>query len=137
MHLKKNLLPWKIGLTTWSYRSFLLNNSPGRIESNYFIDYFMYWWVGGIWGGGLTDLILRCWSIGKSKPFKEIISPFHRRLLLNLRLWNGVWLWRISGVTNRRWRGWFSPKIQYKSAQIVYSRNTRARQIIRCPYRCL
>jgi len=39
----------------------------------------------------------------------------------------GVWLWRISGVTNRRWRGWFSPKIQYKSAQIVYSRNTRAR----------
>ncbi len=51
----------------------------------------------GASGGGLTDLILRCWSIGKSKPFKEIISPFHRRLLLNLRLWNGVWLWRISG----------------------------------------
>ena len=41
----------------------------------------------GASGGGLTDLILRCWSIGKSKPFKEIISPFHRRLLLNLRLW--------------------------------------------------
>jgi len=31
------------------------------------------------------------------------------------------------GVTHRRWWGWFSPKIQYKSAQIVYSRTTRAR----------
>ena len=48
-------------------------------------------------GGGLTDLILRCWNIGKSKPFKEIISPFHRRLLLNLMFWRIVWLWRIIG----------------------------------------
>ena len=37
------------------------------------------------------------WIIGKSKPFKEIISPFHWRLLINLRLWRVVWLWRISG----------------------------------------
>ena len=65
--------------------------------------------MGGVAsGGGLTDLILRCWSIGKSKPFKEIISPFHRRLLLNLRLWNGVWLWRISGGS------WWSIKAEMR-----------------------
>ena len=59
----------------------------------------------GASGGGLTDLILRCWSIGKSKPFKEIISPFHRRLLLNLMFWRivclceelvGDFTWRVS-----------------------------------------
>ena len=82
----------------------------------------------GASGGGLTDLILRCWSIGKSKPFKEIISPFHRRLLLNLRLWNGVWLWRISGVTNRRWRSWFSPKIQYIRVHRLCIRAIRVRE---------
>ena len=33
----------------------------------------------------------------------------------------------LVGGNHRRWRGWYSPKIQYKSAQIVYSRTTRAR----------
>ena len=40
---------------------------------------------------------LRCLSIGKSNTFREIILPFHRCLLLNLRLWIYAWLWRISG----------------------------------------
>ena len=47
-------------------------------------------------GSGIAGLSA-AWIIGKSKPFKEIISPFHRGLLINLRLWRVVWLWRISG----------------------------------------
>ncbi|SVC76546.1 uncharacterized protein METZ01_LOCUS329400 [marine metagenome] len=29
-------------------------------------------------------------DIGKSKPFKEIISPFHRALVINLMLWRAA-----------------------------------------------
>ena len=50
------------------------------------------WHLAEVW-----RIWLRCLSIGKSNSFREIILPFHRRLLLNLRFWICAWLWRISG----------------------------------------
>jgi len=52
-------------------------------------------------GGGLEDLILLFQSIGNSNPFKEIISPFHRSLLLNLRLWKVYDCEELVGANHR------------------------------------
>ena len=79
-------------------------------------------------------------ELGHSPPFLDL----SRKLLVNgfLIMINYIynqlynlqgWFVMVSdceelvGVTHRRWRGWFSPKILYKSAQIVCSRTTRAR----------
>jgi len=58
------------------------------------------------------------------------------RVLRSILKEMGIFSWKVSdceelvGVTHRRWwGGWLSPKIQYKSAQIVCSRTTHARQI--------